>query len=58
MRKHAVNCQIENEKKVEYIQSKINESAILYIREWINDSRLTKEEKLTIIDTLLVNIKS
>lgn len=58
MRKHAVNCQIENKKKIEYIQSKINESAILYINERISDSGLTKEEKLTIIDTLLVNIKS
>ena len=24
MRKHVVNCQIENEKKIEYIQFKIN----------------------------------
>lgn len=53
MRKHAVNCQIENEKKIEYIQFKINESAVLYIKEKLNESGLTKEEKLMIIDNLI-----
>ncbi len=57
MRKHAVNCQIENEKKIGYIQSKINESAICYIKERISEDGLTKEEKLTMIDTLIANIR-
>lgn len=57
MRKHAVKCQIENEKKIEYIQTKINESAIRYIRERINESGLTKEEKIMIIDALITNMK-
>lgn len=58
MRKHAVNCQIENEIRLEYIQSEINESAALYIKERIDGSRLTKEDKLMIIDTLITNIKA
>ncbi len=57
MRKHAVNCQIENEKKNEYIQSAINGSAILYIKEIIDKGGFTKEEKLMIIDTLIANMK-
>lgn len=57
MRKHAVNCQIENEKKIEYIQTRINESAIRYIRERINTDGFTKEEKLMIIDALIANMK-
>lgn len=57
MRKHAVNCQIENEKKIEYIQTKINESAIRYIRERINTDGFTKEEKIMIIDALIANMK-
>lgn len=57
MRKHTVNCQIENEKKLEYMQSKINESAVLYIKERIGGSRLAKAEKLMIIDTLITNMK-
>lgn len=57
MRKHAVKCQIENEKKVEYIQTKINESAIRYIRERINTGGFTKEEKLMLLDELIVNMK-
>lgn len=57
MRKHAVNCQIENEEKIDYIQSKINESAILYIKKRISVNGLTKEEKLTILDTLITNMK-
>lgn len=58
MRKHAVNCQIENEKRLEYIQDEINESSVLYIKERIDGSKLTKEEKLMIIDTLITNIKA
>lgn len=58
MRKHAVNFQIENEKRLEYIQDEINESAVLYIKERIDGSKLTKEEKLMIIDTLITNIKA
>ena len=57
MRKHAVNCQIENEKKNEYIQSVINGSALLYIKEIIDKGGFTKEEKLMIIDTLIANMK-
>lgn len=57
MRKHAVSCQIENEKKIEYIQTKINESAIRYIRERINTGGFTKEEKIMIIDALIANMK-
>ena len=56
MRKHAVNCQIENEKKIEYIQSKINETTILYIKEQLSMSEFTKEEKLTILDMLIAYI--
>lgn len=57
MRKHAVNCKIENEKKNEYIQSVINGSAILYIKGMIDKGGFTKEEKLMIIDTLIANMK-
>lgn len=57
MRKHAVNCKIEKEKKNEYIQSVINGSAILYIKGMIDKGGFTKEEKLMIIDTLIANMK-
>mgnify|MGYP000647922976 CR=1 FL=1 len=57
MRKHVVNCQIENEKKIEYIQFKINEAAILYIKDLIDKGSFTKEDKLLIIETLIANMK-
>lgn len=58
MRRHAVNCQIENEIRIEHIQYKTNKYIIIHIKERINGNGLTKEEKLTIIDTLLANLKS
>lgn len=57
MRRHIVSCQIENEKETEYLQSKINETALLYIKEMMEERGFTKEEKLKIMDELIQTMK-
>ncbi len=57
MRRHTVSCQIENEKEIEYLQSKINGAAVLYIKGMMEESRFTREEKLLMIDELIKRMK-
>ncbi len=49
MRKHTVKCQLENEKRTEYLQYEINKFALLYIKNFLEESGLEKEEKLDLI---------
>lgn len=57
MRKHAVNCLIENRKDTDYIQNKENEFAVLYVKKIIEEGGFTKEEQLEILDEIIKKIK-
>ena len=56
MRKHTVKCQLENEKRTEYLQYEINKFALLYIKNFLEESGLEKEEKLDLIDEMIKNM--
>lgn len=57
MRKHAVNCLIENRKDTDYIQNKENEFAVLYVKKIIEEGGFTKEEQLKILDEIIKKMK-
>lgn len=57
MRKHAVDCLIENRKDTGYIQNKGNEFAVLYIKMLMEEGGFVKEEQLEIIDELIKRVK-
>lgn len=57
MRKHAINCLIENRKDTEYIQNKENEFAVLYVKMLIEEGGFMKEEQLELLDELIKSVK-
>lgn len=57
MRKHTVKCQLENEKEIEHLQYEINKSTFLYIKKFLEESGLEKEEKLELIDQMIKNMR-
>ena len=58
MRKHEVKCIIEGDKSNTDLQNNINTFTVSYIQKVIQESTLTKEEQLQIVDELLKELKS
>jgi len=58
MRKHTVNCQVENENSTKYLQYSMNKYVAIYIEGKLRESDFSKEEQLKILDNLIERMKN
>ena len=57
MRRHEINCIIEDDRRKPDIQNIVNEFTLIYIKQAVCGSGLSKKEQLAVLDELIHRFK-
>ncbi len=57
MRRHEINCIIEDDRRKPDIQNIVNEFSLIYIRQAVCESGLSEKEQLAVLDELIHKLK-